>query len=163
MTVFDYAFLALVGIMTLLGLWRGLVSEVLALVAWVLAFFLARTFAGEVGSWSGGLIADPFGRQVAGFILIFVGVLLMTGLVRFLLRELLKVAGLGLSDRFLGGCFGLLKGLFVALVLVMLGGMVGAARAPWWEAAYFAPPLETAVVVAKPWLPEAIAKRIRFR
>jgi membrane protein required for colicin V production len=163
MTVFDYGFLALVGLMTLLGLWRGLVSEVLALVAWVAAFLLARTFAVEVGALLGGLIADSFARQVAGFILIFVGVLLLTGVLRFLLRELLKVAGLGFSDRFLGGCFGLTKGIFIALVLVMLGGMVGVARAQWWEAAYFAPPLETAVVAVKPWLPEAIAKRIRFR
>ena len=163
MTGFDYAFLGLVGIMTLLGLWRGLVSEVLALVAWVAAFLLARTFAAEVGSLLSGLIADPYGRQVAGFILIFVGVLLATGVIRFLLRELLKAAGLGFSDRFLGGCFGLVKGIFIALVLVMLGGMVGVAQAQWWEAARFAPPLEAAVVAAKPWLPEAIAKRIRFR
>lgn len=163
MTVFDYGFLALVGIMTLLGLWRGLVSEVLALVAWVLAFVLARSFGAEVGGLLGGLVADPFARQVAGFLLIFVGVLLLTGVIRFLLRELLKVAGLELSDRVLGGCFGLLKGVFIALVLVMVGGMVGAARAQWWERAYFAPPLETAVVAAKPWLPAAIANRIRFR
>jgi len=163
MTVFDYGFLILVGLMTLLGLWRGLVSEVLALVAWVAAFLLARTFAGEVGGLFGGLISDPFARQVAGFIFIFIGVLVATGVSRFLLRELLKVAGLGFSDRLLGGCFGLLKGIFIALVLVMLGGMVGAAQARWWEAAYFAPPLEAAVVAAKPWLPEAIAKRIRFR
>lgn len=163
MTVFDYSFLALVGLMTLVGLWRGLVSEVLALVTWVAAFLLARTFAGEVGGLLGGVIADAFGRQVAGFALIFIVVLLLSGVVRFLLRELLKVAGLGFSDRLLGGCFGLAKGIFIALVLVMLGGMAGAARASWWESAYFAPPLETAVVAVKPWLPEAIAKRIRFR
>lgn len=163
MTVFDYGFLALVGLMTLLGLWRGLVSEVLALVAWVAAFLLARTFAEEVGSLFRNVIADPFGRLVAGFLLILVVVLLATGLIRFLLRALLKAAGLGFSDRFLGGCFGMAKGIFIALVLVMMGGMVGVAQARWWEAAYFAPPLETAVAAAKPWLPEAIAKRIRFR
>lgn len=163
MTFFDYGFLTLVGITTLLGLWRGLVSEVLALVAWVLAFVLGRTFAPEVGELFAGVIQDPFGRQAAGFMLIFVGVLLLTGLLRYLLRALLKVAGMGFSDRFLGGCFGLVKGVFVALVLVMLGGMAGVARAHWWEGAFFAPPLETAVVAAKPWLPEAIAKRIRFR
>ena len=163
MTAFDYGFLALLGLMTLLGLWRGLVSEVLALAAWVLAFVLARTFADQVGNLLAGLIANPFGRQVAGFALIFIAVLLATGVLRFLLREVLKAAGLGFADRFLGGCFGLAKGIFIALVLVMLGGMAGAARTHWWEAAYFAPPLETAAVAAKPWLPEAIAKRIRFR
>lgn len=163
MTVFDFCFLGLVGFMAVLGLWRGLVSEVLALVAWVAAFLLARTFAVEVGALFGGLVADPYGRQVAGFLLVFVVVLLATGLIRFLLRALLKVAGLGFADRFLGGCFGFVKGVLIALALVMLGGVMGAAQARWWETAYFAPPLETAVMAAKPWLPEAIAKRIRFR
>ncbi|MDY0011667.1 MAG: CvpA family protein [Rhodocyclaceae bacterium] len=162
MTGFDYAFLGLTGLMALLGFWRGLVSEVLALLAWVLAFLLARTFADEVGALFGSLIPDGLGRLVVGFLLIFVAVLMATGILRFLLRELLKVAGLGFADRFLGGCFGLLKGLFIALVLVMLGGMAGLAKATWWQGARFAPPLETAVIAAKPWLPEAIAKRIRF-
>lgn len=136
MTIFDYAFLGLLAIMTVLGLWRGLVSEVLALVAWVLAIFLARTFAQDVGQWLAGWMVDPVGRQVAG---------------------------LGLSDRFLGGCFGLVKGLLIAMVLVTAGGMIGFARAPWWQGAYFSPPLETAVLASRPWLPDAIAKRIRFR
>lgn len=163
MTIFDYAFLGLLAIMTVLGLWRGLVSEVLALVAWVLAIFLARTFAQDVGQWLAGWMVDPVGRQVAGFVLIVIAVLLLIAVVRFLLRELLKVAGLGLSDRFLGGCFGLVKGLLIAMVLVTAGGMIGFARAPWWQGAYFSPPLETAVLASRPWLPDAIAKRIRFR
>lgn len=163
MTGFDYGFLGLTGLMALLGFWRGLVSEVLALVAWLLAFFLARAFAPEVGGLFAGLIPDGLGRLVAGFLLIFVVVLLATGIVRFLLRELLKVAGLAFADRFLGGCFGALKGVFIALVLIMLGGMGGLARTSWWQGATFAPPLETAVIAAKPWLPEAIAKRVRFR
>jgi membrane protein required for colicin V production len=163
MTVFDYIFLGLTGVMVLLGVWRGFVSEVLALLTWVVAFLLARSFAVEVGGLFSGLLTSPLARQLAGFLLIFVLVLLASGILRFLLRELLKVAGLSAADRFLGGCFGLLKGLFIALVLVMLGGMAGMARDVWWQNAMFAAPLETAVVASKPWLPRAIADRIRFR
>jgi membrane protein required for colicin V production len=41
--------------------------------------------------------------------------------------------------------------------------MAGMARDVWWQNAMFAAPLETAVVASKPWLPRAIADRIRFR
>jgi membrane protein required for colicin V production len=33
----------------------------------------------------------------------------------------------------------------------------------WWRQAWLAPPLETAVLASKPWLPAAVAKRIRYR
>ena len=42
MTAFDYAVLAVIAASALLGLWRGVVGEVLALAAWVVAFFVAR-------------------------------------------------------------------------------------------------------------------------
>jgi membrane protein required for colicin V production len=48
------------------------------------------------------------------------------------------------------------------MVLVGLGGMTSAPKQTWWTEAMFAQPLETAVLVAKQWLPDDLAKRIRF-
>ena len=100
---------------------------------------------------------------MAAFALIFVVVLLLSALLRFLLRELLRAIGLGPVDRFFGAMFGLVRGLAIAWVVVLLGGLVGMSREPWWANALFAPPLETAVIAAKPWLPDAVADRVRFR
>ena len=41
----DYLLLAVAGISALMGLRRGLVSEVLSLAGWVVSFILARQFA----------------------------------------------------------------------------------------------------------------------
>ncbi len=41
--------------------------------------------------------------------------------------------------------------------------MTSAPKEPWWARAQLAPPLETAVLALKPWLPPEAAKRIRFR
>lgn len=163
MTVFDYVFLGILALSALIGMWRGLVSEVLALVTWVLALFAAWRYAPEAAGLFNGVFAEAVWRQVAGFLLIFVAVLLIAAFVRFLLRELLRAAGLRATDRFFGALFGLARGLLIALVVVLLGGLVGIAREPWWANAMFSPPLETAVIAAKPWLPEAVATRIRFR
>ncbi|THF66865.1 CvpA family protein [Pseudothauera nasutitermitis] len=163
MTVFDYVFLGVLALSAAIGMWRGLVSEVMALVAWILALFLAWRYANEGAALFSGMIAEPAWRHVAGFALIFVVVLLLAALVRFLLRELLRAIGLGTVDRFFGAVFGLARGLAIAFVVVLLGGMVGISREPWWSNALFAPPLETAVIAAKPWLPDAVADRVRFR
>ena len=48
------------------------------------------------------------------------------------------------------------------VVLVGLGGMTSAPTQAWWRQATLAAPLETAVMATKPWLPDDLAKRIRF-
>ncbi len=45
MTGFDHAVLAVIALSSVFGLWRGVVSEVLGLVAWVAAFFAARAWS----------------------------------------------------------------------------------------------------------------------
>lgn len=163
MTAFDYAVLAVIAASVLLGLWRGVVSEILALAAWVAAFFVARAEAATVAAWLAGQIADPGMRLVAAYVLIFVGVLLLFAIARMLISLMLKAVGLGLLDRLLGACFGVLRGVLVVWMGVLVAGMTPLPKADWWRDAMLAPPLETAVIAAKPWLPAEAAKRIRFR
>lgn len=163
MTVFDYVFFGVLGVSAAVGLWRGLVSEVIALLAWVVAVAAAWRFSGAAAEVLTGVVAEPMWRHVGGFVLIFVSVLLVAALLRFLLKELLRAVGLGAVDRLFGALFGLARGLAIVFALVLFGGLAGIAQEPWWSNALFSTPLETAVIAAKPWLPEAVAHRIRFR
>ena len=163
MTAFDYAVLAVLSASALLGLWRGMVSEILALVAWVVAFLVARAKASEVSSWLSGQIGEPGLRLAAAYVLVFVGVLLLFAIARMLLSLMLRAVGLGVLDRLLGAGFGVLRGILVVWAVVLVAGMTSLPRADWWRHAMLAPPLETAVIAAKPWLPAEAARRIRFR
>jgi len=163
MTGLDFCVLAVLALSMLLGLWRGLVSEVLAIAAWVAAIVAGKAFAGDVAPLLSGFVKDPTVQTIAAFTLIVVAVILLIALLRFLLRELLKAAGLGVTDRVLGACFGLGRGLLIVLLGVLVAGMTALPREPWWQASVLAPPLETMVVAAKPWLPAAMAKRIKYR
>ncbi|MDP2825454.1 MAG: CvpA family protein [Sulfuritalea sp.] len=163
MTAFDYAVLTIIAASGLLGLWRGVVSEILALAAWIVAFFVARAEASAVAGWLSGQIAEPGMRLAAAYVLVFVGVLLVFAIARMLISLLLKAAGLGFLDRLLGAAFGVLRGIVVVWVAVLVAGMTPLPKADWWRDAMLAPPLETAVIAAKPWLPADAAKRIRFR
>lgn len=163
MTAFDYAVLTIVAVSVLLGLWRGVVSELLALAAWIVAFFVARAEASAVAGLLGEHIAEPGVRLAAAYGLVVVGVLLVFTIARIVISLMVKAVGLGLLDRMLGAGFGVLRGMLVVLAAVLVAGMTPLPKAEWWRNALLAPPLETVVIAAKPWMPQDAAKRIRFR
>lgn len=163
MTVFDYAMLAILAASLLLGMWRGFVGEILALAAWVVAFLAARSAAPGLAPWFARFTHEAALQYVAGFVAVFVGVLLVFAIGRLAASSLLRAAGLSWADRLLGSIFGGARAVFIALILVMLGGMTALPREPWWRDSLTAVPLETAVIAAKPMLPPAVAKRIRYR
>lgn len=163
MTAFDYVAVGIVVVSLAIGLWRGVVGEIIALVAWILAFFAARAWGAEIAPALFAGIADPAVRIVAGWVAVFVAVLVLMSLLRLAVRGLLKALGLTLTDRLLGLFFGAARGLLIVFLLIAVGGMTSVPKEKWWSEAYFAPPLETAVLASKPWLPPDVAKRIRFR
>jgi membrane protein required for colicin V production len=163
MTLFDYVVIAIIGASLLLGVWRGVVGELIALAAWVLAFFAARWLGPEIGETFFTGIGDVTLRLLAGYVAVFLGVLMLMALGRLAISGLIRALGLTLSDRMLGLLFGIARGLLIVLILVTLGGMTSLPRQEWWARAQLAPPLETVVLAARPWLPEEIARRIKFR
>lgn len=163
MTGFDYIFLVIVALSVLLGLWRGLVSEVFALLGWMVALILAWRGA----SWLEPMFLSavpktPWLAWGLAFLAIFVGVLIVLAILRWFLRSLLDASGLSPLDRVLGACFGLARALVIALVLVAAGGMSHLPKESWWSDAVFAPPLETAVIAFKPMLPKEVGRRIKY-
>jgi len=148
----------------LVGVWRGIVGEIIALLAWILAFFAARAFGEQVGEI---LFISQFTempvRTFAGWITVFVVVLILLTLARHLARALIRALGLSPLDRFAGFCFGLARGMLIVLVLVAIGGMTSLPKEYWWRDALFSPPLEIAVLAFSHYLPDTLAERIRFK
>lgn len=162
-TAFDFVVLGIALLSLLVGFMRGVVSEILAIAAWVIALFAASEFALTVGALYATWLTEPAAQAVAGFATVVIAVLIVCTVLRAVLRKLLRAVGLGTMDRLLGGVFGVARALVIVLALVLVGGMTAMPRAPWWRHAILAPPLETAVIALKPWLPRALAQRVRFR
>jgi membrane protein required for colicin V production len=162
MATLDYIVIGIVLLSLLFGLWRGVVGEVIALVAWAVAFVAALEYGTQTGLSLFAGIADPALRTLAGCTLVFVGVLVAMSLIRLAVRQMVKALGLSLSDRLLGMVFGAVRGVLLAMVLVAAGGMTSAPQQAWWKESTLVPPLQIAVLAAKPLLPDEVAKRIRF-
>ena len=59
MTGFDYLALGVIGVSLLFGLWRGVVGEIIALVAWGVGIFAAVEFGAQLGHQLFAGVKDP--------------------------------------------------------------------------------------------------------
>lgn len=116
----DWAVVAIVALSTLLSLLRGFTREALSLLGWIAAFVIAYVFAGDLASRMTGVISNITARYIAAWLLLLVGVLLVTGLVSMLMAQMVRATGLGTLDRLLGTIFGFARGVIIVLVLVFL-------------------------------------------
>lgn len=162
MTAFDYIVLAIIVGSIIIAVMRGLVAEVVSLGAWVLAFWCAKRFSPVVSTFMPADLPNDSLRIAAAFVLVFFLVWLVLVVVRITLTGLLHSVGLGGINRFLGAMFGLARGMVVVFILVLLGGLSDLPLSPMWRNALLAPPLESAVLSLRPWLPPLLAENVRF-
>ena len=96
----------------------GLTREIIGLVSLVLGFVLGLWFYGWAGSFLEPHLKSPQGAHLAGFALVFCGVLLVGALVGFVVGKFLRVTGLSFFDHLLGAGFGVLRAALIAVVLI---------------------------------------------
>lgn len=160
MTGFDFAVIAIFLISLALGVWRGLVYEVLSLLGWPLAFVLSKLFAADIAPMMPG--EQETLRMALSYAAVFIAVLIVWSVLVWLLSRLVKAAGLGWLDSVLGSLFGLVRGALVVLVLVWLGGLTHFPEQPFWRDAQTSRAAEDVALWSKVWLPDNIAQRIHY-
>jgi len=162
MTIVDIAVLAIMGISIALGVLRGLVREVLALVAWVAAFLLSNFLAPEAARLLPQGMGSEEVRLLVSYVVVFIIVLVALSVLAVLASKIVKVVGLGVSDRAVGGVFGLVRGVLVVMILVLLAGLISLPRQSAWREAALRGALEAAAGYVKAWLPADLSKRIKY-
>ncbi len=158
MTSVDWILLSLVLVSMAVGLWRGLVFEVLSLLGWIAAFFLAQWFSPWVAAYLPLQGMSDSVRYAAAFALTFVLSVLLAGLLASLLRKLVSVVGLRPVDRILGAAFGALRGVVVLLAVAVVIDLTPLKRADWWQVSAAAPWLSVMLAGLKPALPESFSR-----
>jgi membrane protein required for colicin V production len=156
----DLALLAALAISILVGLWRGLVFEVLSLVGWVVAFVAAQFFGDEVGRMIPvGQPGDALNHGVS-IAATFLLALIVWGLLSRLVRMLVRSTPLSGVDRVLGAGFGMLRALVLWLVVVTVVLMTPAARTSAWQQSFLGPRLTTWLMGLKPVLPSEVERHL---
>lgn len=116
----DIALIIILAVSVLMSFRKGLSREVIGLVSVVLALVFGTWFYGTAGAFLLSYVSSPQVANFVGFCLVFVGVMLLGGLVSYIAGKFLRVTGLSIIDHALGAGFGLLRGTLVAMALVMV-------------------------------------------
>ncbi len=162
MTAFDYVVLTVLVASIALGLVRGLVKEVLSLAAWIVAFVVANRYGPDMAELLPAALVGVVVRLVVGFVVLFIGTLLLASLVNRAIAHIIAAAGLKPVDRGLGSLFGLARGLLIVLTAVILAGMTDLPRQAVWRDALLSDATENAVRLVKPWLPDDWARHVNY-
>ena len=140
----DYLLIAVLVFSSIAGLMRGLLREVISLITWIAAVWIAWTFASSLEPYLGGALSDASVRPWAARTIIFVAVLLIGAALGALVSHFVRLSLFSGVDRLLGLMFGLLRGVVVLGVLAMLAHAVRLQDEPWYRASVLVPYAEQA-------------------
>ena len=149
----DIVILAVMGVSLAFGLFRGLVRELLSLVSWILAFWIAYRFSSSVAQIIDKALQNPTLSQAVSAILVFVLVLVALMLLASLISKIFKATGLAGMDRILGGLFGLGRAVVILFVAVIVGQHTVVIDQDWYNASMMIPLFDQALDWVAGYLP----------
>jgi membrane protein required for colicin V production len=135
---------------------------VCARIGWIAAFVIAGRYAGRLaGKCTANLPGGALTQLLLAFVIIVVAVMVGSGVLGALFGRLAELLGLKGVDRSLGVLFGVVRGVFIVLMVVGLAGLTELPNYPFWQDALLRPYAEQGVQVLKRFLPDALAPYIR--
>jgi membrane protein required for colicin V production len=118
-TFLDFLFAIIILVSTICALRKGLVREIASLVALMGGFILAVLYYRVPAAWVAEFTRTEAIADLLGFLLIFVGCILIGIIAAFLINRFVKAASLKWIDRILGAIFGLMRGWAISSILVL--------------------------------------------
>jgi membrane protein required for colicin V production len=160
MNLADWVILGTIVVSILLAASQGFFYEVFSLTGVIVGYLLAAWEYGRLANWLTPYVKSEWVAEITAFLVIFLAVVILAGILGRILRWLLKKAGLRWFDRLLGAAFGLARGvLLVAITLLAVTTFASGSR---WLAGSELAPYFIVVARAASWVAPAEV-RARFR
>lgn len=163
MNAFDYLLIAVLVAFAVTGALRGFVLEVLSLILWPLAAFIAWLLADQIAASFTGMISDPSLRMVAAFVVVFLVVFVIGTIAIFLVHRVLPLRGaLRTPNVVLGGAVGFVRGGIIIVIVFLVAGITSLPQRPWWRESMLTPYFQDVALTASAYLPRDVARHIRY-
>lgn len=98
---------------------KGIIRELISLAAVVLGLAVAALGYQRAAVWFDDLTRSHEVALAAGFLTLFLGILVLGAVLSSVARRLINTAGLQSFDRILGGIFGAFRGLAIDCILLL--------------------------------------------
>jgi membrane protein required for colicin V production len=119
MNLFDWILIVLLAYSTIMAFVRGIILELFSLGGLIAGILLASWNYKHVADLLSRLITTPATAQIVAFLLIVVGIMVLSTLLGKALNRTAHAIGLGFFDRLLGAVFGLARGCLLGVALLM--------------------------------------------
>ncbi len=154
MTVVDVVIIFVIILSALFGLLRGFMKESISLAKWVIATWIAATFAPKLAPLLPMAIESEAVRQAISFASLFILVFLLGTLVAHLVTRMLIKTGLTSVDRVLGIGFGVIRGALIIIIFVIVGGhFPQLPQQDWWQQSIMLERFENIVIWMQDYVP----------
>lgn len=115
----DFVLLLLIVGSIITSVQKGFSRELIGLISVVVALFCGLWFYGSAGAFLAPYVSSREVANFCGFLLVFIGVVIVGALAGYLFGKLVRAAGLTALDRVLGAGFGAVRGLLFAVALIL--------------------------------------------
>ncbi len=135
----DITIIGIIAFSASVSIIRGFVREALSLVSWVLAFSIAGHFYTYITQYL-TYFENEMIRIAIAITILFFATLLVCSVVSYVIGQLVQKTGLSGTDRVLGICFGVLRGiLVVAALLFLVDTFTSLSKSPYWTESQLIP------------------------
>jgi membrane protein required for colicin V production len=119
MTVADWVIVFVVLGSVVVAASHGFFFQAFSLAGTVIGYLLASWEYFRVAPWFAPYVRTPWVANVAAYLLIFLAVVLLAGIVARVARWAVKEVGLRWFDRILGAAFGLVRGILLVSITIL--------------------------------------------
>lgn len=135
----DYVISGIIFFSALVSMIRGFVREVLSLVTWTCAFFIASHYYSYLAIYFTHF-EEQIVRSSLAIAILFIVTLIVGAIVNYIINSLVEETGLSGTDQVLGICFGALRGiLIVSAVLFVLDTFTAFSHSQDWQQSWLIP------------------------
>lgn len=166
LTWIDLIIIAIFLLSTIMAFFRGFVRSIISLITWIAAIGLALTQAEQVAQLlpeSMDTFSLPLGDRDYGssvrisvaFLLIFIGVMVIGGVINFVFSQIMQAQNLKGIDRGLGMLFGLIRAYAIVVILIIMASAFSTLQeSSAWRESLLISPFESAAQWTVGKLPE---------
>ena len=138
MNIADWIILLVILISVIQAASSGFFQEAFGIAGLVFGYLIAAWQFGNLAGHFAPYTSSHWLGEIVAFLALFIGVMILAGVLGKIVRWIVKEAGLSVVDRFLGGVLGLVRGgLLIAIVLVSMTSFTPSSR--WLTQSSLAP------------------------
>ena len=158
----DFCIITLILLFTAIGVFNGLVKEVLSLLNWLLSLLIAIIFLDELANLLTTFIPFADLRLTIALLILFFSSFVLFEWINYLVLNSIGPIQLSMPDRSIGGFLGIVRSWLVSVLLLLLAGLTKLPATTWWQESLLIHHFTPVVVELRRHLPIEVATNFNF-